>query len=135
MQRRKSAVLSYDGRIAESLSYVLIRCGFDWPHIWREINVSQIGAHAPDVLMIDFDHLRSDCLESVRQLRFVLPECTITVLSSTFETTWARRCHVAGACGVLPSGGSESRLLVGVQQALLTGSFTDAQFMGQLRLN
>jgi len=97
--------------------------------------ISEINAHAPDVLMIDLDHLPGDCLESVRQLRFVLPECTIAVLTSTFETRWAKRCHAAGACGVLPGGGSEAQILIGLQQALLTGAYTDAHFNTRPRLN
>jgi DNA-binding NarL/FixJ family response regulator len=121
----RTAVVGADDRVAEFLSGMLVRAGFDAPQRSNAVRVAAIGAHAPDVLMIDFDHLRNDRLESLRQLRFVLPECTIVVLTSTLQVTWAKKCHLAGANGVLAAAGSEPELLEGLQHAMLTGCYTD----------
>lgn len=135
MEHNRCAVLSCDKDVANLLSEVLLEAGYDRPHRSAEVGVTKIGTYAPRVLMIDFDHLRSDKLESVRQLRFVLPECAIAVVSSNLKRGWARQCHMAGANAVLSSGSGAHRLLAGLQSAVRSGCYTDPEFAAALSGN
>ncbi len=128
MKHNRCAILGRDKDVANRLSDVLLEAGYDRPHRSEELGVAKLGTYAPRVLIVDFDHLRSDKLESIRQLRFVLPDCAITVVSSNLKRSWAKQCHMAGANGVLSSGSSAQRMLEGLQNAVLTGCYTDPDF-------
>ncbi|MHB8147659.1 MAG: response regulator [Vulcanimicrobiaceae bacterium] len=129
MEHNRCAVLSYDKTVADLCSDVLLQAGYDRPQHSEDLGVAALGAYAPSVLIIDFDHMRSDKLESVRQLRFVLPNCAIAILSSDLKGVWARRCHMAGADGVLSSSAGTHRMLVGLRIAIRTGCYTDPDFV------
>ena len=103
MELHRSAVLSSDKDATDRFSCVLVEAGYDNPRCLEDVGVAKLGIYAPCVLMVDFDHIRSDRLESIRQLRFVLPDCAIVVVSSNLQGTWARMCHMAGANAVLSS--------------------------------
>lgn len=128
MQHNRCAILSCDKDVANVLSEVLLEAGYDLPQRWEELLVAKLGTYAPRVLIIDFDHIRSDKLESVRQLRFVLPDCAIAVVSSNLKRSWAKQCHMAGANGVLSSGSGERRMLAGLRSAVRNGCYTDPDF-------
>jgi DNA-binding NarL/FixJ family response regulator len=126
MEHNRSAILSCNATAADLLSDVLLQAGYDRPQRSEDLGVAKLARYAPRVLMIDLDHLRSDKLESIRQLRFVLPNCVIAVISSNSERSWTRQCHMAGANGVLCSGGDTRRVLAGLRRAVQTGCYTDS---------
>jgi DNA-binding NarL/FixJ family response regulator len=124
----RCAVISCDTNVANVFSDVLMKAGYDRPNRSENLGVAKLATYGPSVLMIDFDHFRFDKLESIRQLRFVLPDSAITVVSSNLKRSWARQCHMAGANGVLSSQRDEQGLLAGLQRAVSTGCYTDPGF-------
>jgi DNA-binding NarL/FixJ family response regulator len=128
MEQDRSAVLSYNTDVATLFTDVLVQSGYERPQCSAELGVAKLGTYRPRVLMIDFDHVHGDKLESIRRIRFVLPECAIAVVSSNFSRGWARKCHMAGANGVLPAGHTVDRLVKGLHHAVNTGCFTDSAF-------
>jgi len=132
MEHNRCAILSRDEAVADLFSKVLLGAGYDYPQCSEDVRVAKLRTYAPRVLMIDVDHIRSDKLESIRQLRFVLPECAIAVVSSNLQGGWAKQCHMAGANGVLSSGSSAQRMIAGLQSAIRTGCYTDPVFASPL---
>ncbi len=128
MEYKKSAVLGYDKHVARLCIEALLEVGYDRAEWSADLSVAELGKHDPKVLIIDSDHMRSDKLESIRQVRFVLPDCLIAVVSSDLSRAWARKCHMAGSNGVFPSGQSASRTAAGLRRADVTGCFTDPAF-------
>ncbi len=92
------------------------------------LDVAALRKLAPDVLVADIDRQEVDPLETVRQLRFVLPECVIVVYTGTAGRAWSRECHLAGASCVLSKDSRERLLVVGLRSAIQTGCFTDPRF-------
>jgi DNA-binding NarL/FixJ family response regulator len=129
MEHTRCAVLSEDKSVSNLLSDVLLKAGYDRAWCSQELGVAKLGSYSPRVLMVDFDHLVNDKLETIRQLRFVLPECSIAVVSSDLNRSWARQCHMAGANGVLSGSGDASRMLAGLLRAVRTGCYTDPRFV------
>lgn len=128
MELHRSAVLSSDKDATDRFSCVLVEAGYDNPRCLEDVGVAKLGIYAPCVLMVDFDHIRSDRLESIRQLRFVLPDCAIVVVSSNLQGTWARMCHMAGANAVLSSRSGAKHMIAGLQCAVRTGCYTGPEF-------
>src|SRR5579883_483330 len=128
MEHNRCAVLSRDKDVANLYSRVLLEAGYDCRQRSSDVRVTNLRAYAPRVLMIDVDDMRADKLESIRQLRFVLPDCAITVVSSNLQGSWAMQCHMAGANGVLSSGSGARRMIAGLKSAVRTGCFTDPDF-------
>ena len=106
---------------------ILTPGGYDGPRNFEHLAVTKIAQHTPLAILVDFDHLQSDRLECIRQLRFVLPDCTIAVVSSDLQGAWAARCHLAGATGVL-SRRDVARMVAGLLQAVRSGCYTDPLF-------
>ena len=92
------------------------------------INVSNIGKSAAELLVCDIDDLDADPLETLRRLRFVLPDCIIAVFTGVLTRPWARACHLAGANCLLLKDSSEQQLAAGLRGALSSGCFTDPRF-------
>jgi len=128
MKHTKSAVLSSDEESTHSLTEVLLGAGYDHPQHSHDLAVAKLRTYAPNVLVVDFDHFKSDKLESIRQLRFVLPECSIIVVSSNLKITWAKQCHMAGANGVLSTQSSARHMVGGLGFAVKSGCYTDPAF-------
>ena len=128
MGHNRCAILGRNDEVANLLSDILQRAGFDSPRRSEHLQVAKLAAYAPEALMIDFDHFSNEKLESVRQIRFVLPECAIAVVSSNLTSKWAAQCHMAGANGVLSRTAGSERMLGGLQSAVLTGCYTDPDF-------
>ncbi|TAM84969.1 response regulator transcription factor [bacterium] len=112
------------------MSALLLQGGYDRPQRSQDVQVTELSTYAPNVLLIDFDHLSIDPIESLRQLRFVLPDCTIAVLSSTLKRRWAAECHLAGASCLLAKNSSRARMLAGIRHAVRSGCYTDSGFIG-----
>jgi len=135
MEHNRCAVLSFDPKVAKQLGKVLVEAGYDRPQQSQDVSIASIRTYAPRIVMMDFDHLRSDKLESLRQLRFVLPNCAIAVVSSDLQHGWAKQCHLAGASAVLAGGSSIRRMVAGVRSADSTGCFTDPDFSEAVHAN
>ncbi|HLI96642.1 MAG TPA: hypothetical protein VKT72_11230 [Candidatus Baltobacteraceae bacterium] len=132
MEHNRCAILSSDEAVANLFSKVLVGAGYDYPQCSKDVRVTKLRTYAPRVLMIDVDHIPSNKLESIRQLRFVLPECAIAVVSSNLQSSWAKQCHMAGANGVFSSGSSTQHMIAGLQSAIRTGCYTDPVFASPL---
>jgi DNA-binding NarL/FixJ family response regulator len=89
------------------------------------LDVGELSKLEPDILVVDIDELQTDALEMVRQIRFVLPDCTLVVYTSSLVLEWGRECHLAGANGVLSKQSDESQLASGLFHAIESGCFTD----------
>ena len=123
-----SASLTSDLSTKRLFKEILTRGGFDGPQNFERLAVEKIARHTPRAMMVDLDHLQTDRLECVRQLRFVLPECIIAVVSSELQENWAAQCHLAGASGVL-SRGAVPRMVAALRRAVRSGCYTDPSFI------
>lgn len=128
MGHQRSVILSRDTSAATFISDALLQAGYDRPQRSETLGVAKLGTYAPCLPVIDFDHIRSDKLESVRQIRFVLPDCAIAVVSSNLKRSWAKQCHLAGANGVFSSFSTMMTLVSGLRRAAQTGCYTDPAF-------
>jgi DNA-binding NarL/FixJ family response regulator len=128
MSLGNSASLTSDSSTKRLFKEILTRGGFDGPQNFERLAVAEIARHTPRAMMVDLDHLKTDRLECVRQLRFVLPECIIAVVSSELQGNWAARCHLAGATGVL-SRSAVPQMVAGLLRAVRNGCYTDPSFM------
>ncbi len=90
--------------------------------------VAELGKRKPHVIVCDVDRLTIDPLEFLRQLRFVLPDTIIAVLTATIATPWAVSCHLAGVTCMLCASSSQARIVVGLRDALRSGCYTDPRF-------
>jgi two-component system, NarL family, response regulator DesR len=93
------------------------------------LDVAALRKLAPDVLVADIDRQKADPLETLRQLRFVLPECVIVVYTGAARPAWGRACHLAGASCVLSKESHKPLLVSGLRRAIETGCFTDPRFV------
>ena len=112
----------------EMLGRVLGKAGRRTQSVVAKLNVQELGKLLPDLIVCDIDDLLVDPLEMVRQLRFVLPECTIAVYTGVCERRWAVACHLAGANCLLLKDSTKAELSLGVRGALHSGCFTDPRF-------
>ena len=96
--------------------------------ILTHLDVAEQGSLASDVLVADVDALEVDALETVRRLRFVLPDCVLAIFTSRTTTAWGRACHLAGANCLLSKDSSESELASGLRRAIRGGCYTDPRF-------
>jgi DNA-binding NarL/FixJ family response regulator len=135
MPNTKSAIVAHEDVTAEFMSGLLVQAGYDRPHHSQDVSVAELGTYAPNLLLIDFAHLSNDPIESIRQLRFVLPECTIAVISSTLLRSWAARCHMAGANCLLATNSKRERMLAGIRYAVKNGCFTGPGFIDAVGKN
>jgi DNA-binding NarL/FixJ family response regulator len=96
--------------------------------IVARLDVIELSKLAPDVLIADLDGLQVDPLETLRQVRFVLPDCVIVVYTAVTKPTWGRACHLAGANCLLSKESRESELITGLRSAIQSGCYTDPRF-------
>jgi DNA-binding NarL/FixJ family response regulator len=92
------------------------------------LDVTALGAVAPDVLVCDVDRMNVDPLEFLRRLRFVLPDCLLAVYTGTVKGSWSLACHLAGANCLLSKDAPEAELSEGLRDALASGCYTDPRF-------
>ncbi len=90
------------------------------------IDVRSLGRLQPEFLLVDLDDLIVDRLETLRQLRFVLPKC---VISSDESRSWALGAHIAGANAMLSTHASDAAIAAGMKNAMISGCFTDPRFV------
>ncbi len=123
-----------DSDLIPFLTNVLSSAGVNAPAKIARMNVSEVAAIAPAVIVCDIDAITVDKLEMLRQLRFVLPESMIAVFTEQLEETWAAACHLAGASCVLSKASSQVELSSAVRIAIRSGCFTDPRFNASPRL-
>jgi DNA-binding NarL/FixJ family response regulator len=91
-------------------------------------DIALLNVLAPDVLIVDIDDVKGDPAETLRQLRFVLPECIIAVFTSSTLAKVVRDCHNAGANALLSKASTKDQLIAGIRLAMWSGCFTDPRF-------
>lgn len=92
------------------------------------LDVSELGRLLPNVLICDLDASDRDPIEMLRQTRFVLPECIITVYTGVTKRSWIKGCHLAGANCLLSKESNGRQLAKGLREALKSGCYTDPRF-------
>jgi DNA-binding NarL/FixJ family response regulator len=97
-------------------------------HIRTDLDVGELRRLRPDILIVDVDRLDADPLEMLRQLRFVLPECTMAVYTAVTTPNWGRACHMAGANCLLSKASRQSELVSGLRSVMRSGCYTDPRF-------
>jgi len=110
------------------LDAVLRDAGETIPATLMRLDVGALGKLHPGLIVCDVDDSIVDPLEVIRQLRFVLPTCTIAVYTMIVERSWALACHLAGANCLLLKDSSESTLSYGIKMATSVGCYTDPRF-------
>jgi len=101
------------------------------PHMRAEIarlDVAELRALVPALLICDIDAAPTDPLEMLRQVRFVVPTCVISVYTETAELPWALACHLAGASGIFLQRSTVNELVAALRATLRGGCFTDPRF-------
>ena len=93
-----------------------------------KLDIGVLNALSPDVLAIDVDELEIDPFEALRQIRFVIPDCSIVVFTNSAKPTFARDCHNAGANCLLSKLSNHAQLVAGIRHAMRSGCFTDPRF-------
>jgi DNA-binding NarL/FixJ family response regulator len=111
------------------LGTVLTQIGETGLPVVAPLGVRELGNIRPDLLICDLDALTVDKLESLRQIRFVLPACPIAVYTSDIHRSWGVACHLAGATCMLSKASSESELRNGLLDALASGCYTDPRIV------
>src|ERR1700684_3538403 len=86
-----------DTAAVEMFGAVLRAVGLRAAATLMPLDVVQLHAAAPELLVCDLDGLDVDPLELLRQIRFVLPNCTIAVFTGIMDRRWGAACHLAGA--------------------------------------
>ena len=122
------ALAGIDNDKVAMFGLVLGKAGAPPGNVVASLNVPELGKLSPDLIVCDIDGLSVDPLEMVRQLRFVLPECTIAVYTGLLDRTWAVACHLAGANCLLSKDSNKAELSRGLRGALDNGCFTDPRF-------
>jgi DNA-binding NarL/FixJ family response regulator len=125
---RICCLAAVDPEDIQLLSAALKGAGESALSILARLDVAELGRLRPDVLIADVDHLDVDPLEALRQIRFVLPECTIAVYTAKTTSIWGRACHLAGVSCLLSKASCKSELVIGLRSAIRIGCFTDPRF-------
>jgi DNA-binding NarL/FixJ family response regulator len=110
------------------LAKSLYAAGAVVPPTISRLLVTELANLAPSIVVCDVDTLATDPLEMIRQLRFVLPECLISIFTANISGSWALSCHLAGANCILCSDSNERELTFGLHRVLRSGCFTDPRF-------
>jgi DNA-binding NarL/FixJ family response regulator len=116
-----------EAKIAK-LSAALHRAGVALTVIVAPLRVTELGHLAPELIVCDIDDHIVDHLETLRQIRFVLPQCIIAVFTRVIEQSWVLSCHLAGANCVLSKDSSIAELAQGLLAGMESGCFTDPRF-------
>ncbi len=93
------------------------------------LDIRALGKLHPNLVIGDLDGVATDPLEFLRQLRFVLPNCTIAVYSADLHRAWGVALHLAGANGILAKTSTGAELYTGVHDAVTSGCYTDPRFV------
>jgi hypothetical protein len=126
---RGNAYLVGPAPITERLfGHILRREGYSGLYPTASLSVTQLAEAAPTFLLIDFRDLDLDQLETLRQIRFVLPRSIIAVYSEDSSTAWAYECHLAGANCMLAKGSRGRAMASGIHRAIQGGCYTDPHF-------
>lgn len=109
-------------------AHLLDRAGYGASQAMAQLSITHVAEAAPSFLLIDFQNLDIDELETLRQVRFVLPQCIIAVYSEKPVQSWALKCHLAGANCMLAKDSSEKSVADGIRLATVGGCYTDPNF-------
>jgi len=122
---RITCLADIDSRKVETFRLALKSAHAPANVVFARVEVPELRAIAPALLICDLDFLAVDSLEVLRQLRFVLPECIIVVYTETARLAWARECHSAGANAIVSKKSIAAEIATGIRAAMRSGCFTD----------
>ena len=126
---RRSCLAAITPKDSALLGAALAGAGEPAVAIVARLDVVELHKLAPDVLIVDVDEVAVDPLETLRQIRFVLPNCLVLVYTAGTTVTWGRACHLAGVNGVLCKASDESELVTGLRSTIRSGCFTDPRLV------
>ena len=90
-----------------------------------ELNPTAIKSLAPEVVVLDIDDLNIDPFETLRRLRFVLPDCMMIVYTNVLSSEWCRGCRLAGVSGIRSERSDVGAVEFGIRPTIQNGCFTD----------
>jgi DNA-binding NarL/FixJ family response regulator len=125
---RISCLAGIDERQVAQFHEILVAAGAPGEVTEARLNVAELGKLEPNVLICDVDAVDVDKLETLRRLRFVLPQCVIVLYTASSDRRWAVACHLAGANGILCKASTDAQLVRGVRGTIGNGCFTDPRF-------
>jgi DNA-binding NarL/FixJ family response regulator len=118
-----------DPAVLTRLTSALALAGDVTSPVVAELDIRALAKLRPDLLIADLDHLATDPLEVLRQIRFVLPTCVIAILSADERRGWALDAHMAGANAVISLQATNEEIAMGINNAVMNGCFTDPRFV------
>jgi DNA-binding NarL/FixJ family response regulator len=74
------------------------------------------------------DRLEVDPFETIRRIRFVLPDAVVAVFTKVRKRKWLVACHLAGANCMLCQSSTSDELALGLRTAVDFGCYTDTRF-------
>jgi DNA-binding NarL/FixJ family response regulator len=85
--------------------------------------LDKIPAREPDLALIDISMQEINGLELTRELKAVLPELKVLIVSNRNKSVWARKSLRAGANGYISKREFEENILAAIDQILQGGTF------------
>jgi two-component system, NarL family, response regulator NreC len=91
-----------------------------------------VGAHKPDVLVLDLNMPDGTSLPAIPRLREVSPETRIVVLTMQIEPAFAREALRAGAVGYVLKEAADEELVAAINAAVEGRSFLNPEFAARV---
>jgi DNA-binding NarL/FixJ family response regulator len=91
-------------------------------------DVAMLHALNPAVIVVDIDSMKTEPLEALRQLRFVLPNCALVVYAGRLTPSQLPALRNAGSNAVLAKGSSDAEVVAGLRCTTAGGFFSDPNF-------
>lgn len=130
LSRFRCCLIAQPGSRARFLSALLTGMGADLVTVAERVTIGALAPLRLDFLLIDAEQFELDPLETLRMIRFVLPNCVIAIHTDAGGSTWPFECHLAGANCVLLKGTAAADITTGIRRTLRTGCYTDPGFVG-----
>jgi DNA-binding NarL/FixJ family response regulator len=124
----KCCLAGIDRSLIPMFTGVFIAAGVPTLLSAARLDVVELCALRPNLLVCDVDAVEVEPLELLRQLRFVLPECLIVLFTDLMLRSWSIECHLAGVNAMLSKDSSERHLADGVRSVMRSGCYTDPRF-------
>jgi two-component system response regulator NreC len=93
-----------------------------------------VGAHKPDVLVLDLNMRDGPSLPAIPRIREASPETRIVVLTMQIEPAFAREALSAGASGYVLKEAADEELVEAVQAAVDGRSYLNPQFAARVAI-
>jgi DNA-binding NarL/FixJ family response regulator len=125
---RSCCLAGIEGDKVAILSAALRSAGAPLLSSVESLSVTRLGQLRPDLCICDLDGAEGDPLETLRQIRFVLPGCLLGVYTADSARSWVVACHLAGANALISKDSTEAQIARGLRGVMASGCFTDPRF-------